>query len=61
MFMTTTAVSSKILAEADQQAQQILAETDKQVQQIQDQAQKDIDALDVKEDLKDILKKVITT
>ena len=46
MFMTATPVSTKILAEADQQAKEILSETDKQVQQIQDQAQKDLDALD---------------
>ncbi len=44
--MATTPVSTKILAEADEQAQQILAETDKQVQQLQDQAQKDLDTLD---------------
>ena len=30
MFMTTTAVSSKILAEAEEQAEQILAETEKE-------------------------------
>ena len=44
--MIATPVSTKILAEADEQAQQILAEAEKQVQQIQDQAQKDLDALD---------------
>ncbi len=44
--MNTTAVSSKILAEADEQAQEILAEAEKQVQQLQDQAQKELDALD---------------
>ena len=46
MFMTTTAVSSKILSEAEEQAQQILAEAEKQVQQLQDQSQKELDALD---------------
>ncbi len=45
MFMTTTPVSTKILAEADEQAKQILAEADEQVQQIQDQAQKEFDAM----------------
>ncbi len=44
--MSTTAVSSKILAEAQEQAQQILAEADEQVQQVQEQAQKELDALD---------------
>lgn len=46
MFMSTTAVSSKILSEAEEQARQILAESDEQVQQIQEQAQKEFDALD---------------
>ncbi len=46
MCMSTTAVSSKILSEAEEQARQILAETEKEVQQIQDQAQKELDALD---------------
>ncbi len=46
MFMSTTAVSSKILAEAEEQAQEILAEAEKEVQQIQEQAQKELDALD---------------
>ncbi len=44
--MTTTPVSTKILAEADEQAQQILAETDKQVLKLQDQSQKELDTLD---------------
>ncbi len=44
--MIATPVSTKILAEADEQAQQILDEAEKQVQQIQDQGQKDLDALD---------------
>ena len=43
--MTTTPVSTKILAEADEQAKQVLAEAETQVQQIQDQAQKELDAL----------------
>ena len=43
--MTTTPVSTKILAEADEQAKQILAEAETQVQQIQDQAQKELDTL----------------
>ena len=44
--MATTPVSTKILAEADEQAQQILAETEKQVQQLQDRSQKEFDTLD---------------
>ena len=46
MFMSTTPVSTKILAEAEEQAKQILAEAEKEVQQIQDQAKKELDALD---------------
>lgn len=46
MFMSTKAVSNKIMAEAQEQARQIQAESDEQVQRIQEQAQKELDALD---------------
>ncbi len=44
--MSTTAVSSKILAEAEEQARQILTESDEQVQHIQELDKKELDALD---------------
>ena len=44
--MVATPVSTKILAEAKEQAEKILAEADEQIQQIQAQAQKEIEQLD---------------